>query len=249
VDIIETIRRWLGLTSRTEGLPTSPNGASSFHLFWEGAGSHVTEVSATLTIVEPPRVNRLYFWALQASFADAAGTKYGGAHLGLQWHDGHPGHTAANWGGYRPEGGELAGSESPLPSTRGNLNTRDFAWVPGRPYRLTIRRADDDSGWAGLVDGVALRVLHAGGDRLTGPMVWSEVFARCDDPTVVVQWSDFEVRGPGGTARPRRVRVNYQAKTNGGCDNTTVEAAGDGFRQVTNAPRAVAGGTELPVPP
>jgi hypothetical protein len=129
---------------------------------------------------------------------------------------------------------------------RGNPNTRDFTWEPGRPYRLTIRRGTE--GWAGLVDGTELRQLHAGGDRLLSPMVWSEVFARCDDPCASVRWSDFELLTMSGArTSPSAVRVNYQAHAEGGCGNTTVLSDGDGFLQITNAERLTPQGTRLPV--
>ena len=66
-------------------------------------------VQATFEIVEPPQVDHLYFWALQASFGDGR-RSHGGAHLGLQWNNRHPGNTAANWGGYHHSGRILDGS-------------------------------------------------------------------------------------------------------------------------------------------
>ena len=95
-----------------------------------------------------------------------------------------------NWGGYGPDGRVLDGSASSLPSATGNRNTRDLWWEPGQPYTLTIERAAQ-SGWAGTVGGVRVRTLEAGGDRLDSLIVWSEVFARCDAPPVVVRWSGF----------------------------------------------------------
>src|SRR5690349_12962684 len=95
---------------RTTGFPTSSNRASSMHLWWTPAPPPATEVSVVLEIVEPPAVPHLYFWALQASFVDR-GRRIGGAHLGLQWYDRHPGGTAVNWGGYRDGGGELRSEE------------------------------------------------------------------------------------------------------------------------------------------
>ncbi len=52
----------------------------------------------------PPAVPRLYFWALQVSFASGPRLQ-GGAHLGLQWHPRYPGSTAVNFGGYGPAEG------------------------------------------------------------------------------------------------------------------------------------------------
>ena len=101
---------------RTSGSPTSSNGASSFHLFWDVPPESLREVSVTIEVIEPPTVDKLYFWALQASVEGAGGLRFGGAHFGLQHHPSYPGAGAVNWGGYRDGGGELDGSTSPLPS-------------------------------------------------------------------------------------------------------------------------------------
>ena len=84
---------------RTHGDPPSANGASSLHLRWDlDDRPGCREVSVTLEVLQPPTVDRLYFWALQADFAtgDAGRRPAGGAHLGLQWHPQHPGSTAVN---------------------------------------------------------------------------------------------------------------------------------------------------------
>lgn len=230
------------------GYPTSSNRASSFHLRWAGLppGLPLVEVAVTLEVVVPPVVPELYFWALQASFLDGRGER-GGAHLGLQWYPRHPGSTAVNWGGYDRRGRELGGTASPLPSATGNPNTRDWRWGPGAPVRLAVRAAGPGE-WAGLVDGTEVRRLHCGGDRLGHPMVWSEVFARCDHPGVVVRWSGFEATtAEGRVVRPDRALVTYQAETEGGCTNTTVRPDGDGVLQVTGARRDVPAGTVVPL--
>ena len=85
----------------------------------------LSEVSVTLQIAVRPAVAELYFWALQASFTGPDGIS-GGAHLGLQWHPSYPGSGAVNWGGYARDGSILEGSDSALPSTLGNVNTRDY---------------------------------------------------------------------------------------------------------------------------
>ncbi len=105
-------RDWFGGARRprfdgTTGRPTSSNGASSFHLFWEVGGGPWTAAEAVLEVVDPPTVPELHFWALQVSFT-GGGRGGGGAHLGLQWFPIHPGSTAVNWGGYAAGGGELA---------------------------------------------------------------------------------------------------------------------------------------------
>lgn len=235
---------------RLTGRPTSPNGASSFHLHWVlGPDEPLAEVSAVLEVLVPPAVSSLYFWALQVSFRDG-GADRGGAHIGLQWNDRHPGGTAVNWGGYAPGGGLLAGTEATLPSAPHDPNTRDYPWQPGRAYRLRVSASPGLPGhWQGevtdLVTGAptVIRHLGAGGDRLVGPVVWSEVFARCEDPSVSVRWSGLEGRtATGQPMRPRGLTVNYQARSAGGCDNTTVRVDEQGVVQSTNATRVVAGG-------
>jgi hypothetical protein len=219
---------------RVRGYPTSSNRASSMHLHWDPPPPAVREVAVTLEIVEPPTVPELYFWALQASFVDR-GRRVGGAHLGLQWYSLHPGSTAVNWGGYRDGAAELDGETSGLPSATGNPNTRDFAWQPRTPYRLRIA-GDGDGWWTGsvtdLTTGVetVVRRLRGGGDALTSPVVWSEVFARCDDPSVVVRWSDL-------SPPPSSLRATYQSHVDGGCANTQSRRDGDGWVQVTNVAR------------
>jgi hypothetical protein len=223
-------------TERTSGFPTSSNRASSFHLIWEGVGP-TNEVSAVLEVVEPPTVPHLYFWALQASFIDDRGRRVGGAHLGLQWYPPHPGSTAVNWGGYRDGAGELDGEQSALPSATNTPNTRDFAWRPHTPYRLRIV-GDGDGSWRGEVTDLTtdetthVRRLHGGGTHLANPMVWSEVFARCDDPSVTVRWSDFR-------PHTNTIRTSYQRHEDGGCANTrsTFDAATESWLQTTNQTR------------
>jgi hypothetical protein len=106
------------------------------------------------------------------------------------------------------------------------------------------------TGWAGRVDGIEVRTLAAGGDRLTGLMVWSEVFAPCDAPTVVARWSGLHVdRGDGRREAVGAVRAAYQSRAAGGCDNTTAVADGDGLRQITATPRVVPAGERLTVGP
>jgi hypothetical protein len=205
----------------------------------------LVSAEAVLEVVLAPQVAELYFWALQVTFSDR-GRRFGGGHLGLQWHPQHPGSTAVNWGGYAPAGGELDGSVSPLPSALGNPNTRDMAWEPNRPYRLGVSRGA--GGWIGAVDGRPVRELHAGGAELVDLMVWSEVFARCDDPPVVVRWSELVARDASGREhRPDRLTVTYQSVADGGCSNTDVVVApgGGSVEQRTSVPRTVRHGTVL----
>ena len=237
---------------RVRGEPGSANGASSFHLHWSGVGDDLVEVAATLEVLVPPAVDRLYFWALQVSFLDGR-THRGAAHIGLQANRNHPGGGAVNWGGYAAAGGLLAGTASPLPSTPNDPNTRDYPWEPGRPYRLRVFRAQSAPGsWRGEVTDVAsgraavVRDLVAGGDRMGSPMVWSEVFARCEHPSVTVRWSDLSARtAAGDVVVPTGVAVSYEAHASGGCDNTTSQRDGRGVLQITNTDRPVRHGSVI----
>lgn len=262
-DLAGSMRRGLG--ERTTGDPPSANGASSFHLRWDmpesvgsgGAGPGFAEISVTVEVLEPPAVERLYFWALQADFADGAGRRGGGAHLGLQWHPQHPNSTAVNWGGYGADGVELRGSGSSLPSALDNLNTRDLHWSPGRAYRLRIARVDEPGAapvWRGSVTGpdgvpVVVRDLYPAADRISGAVMWSEVFARCDHPSVAVRWSDpTAVTLDGRAVHPTRLSVNYQSHADGGCANTNSDIEGAGVVQRTNVIRSTPQGSLLGVP-
>jgi hypothetical protein len=231
-----------------------PSGSTSFHCWWEGLGASdpIVEVVATLEVLQRPQAPRLYFWALQASFADAS-RSYGAAHIGLQWNPRHAGSTAVNWGGY----GEVSdvqsvldGSASPLPSTPDDRNTRDYPWQEATPYRLRISRAP--AGWRGEITDLStgatshIRDLFGGGDRLTGFVVWSEVFCACTDPQTVVRWSGFEARAMDGSVRrPASVRLTFPG---GGCANTNVAATPEGIVQITNTARQARDMSVLPVP-
>lgn len=238
---------------RTTGDPPSANGASSMHLRWEYRGEAVA-ASVTLEVLEPPVVDRLYFWALQADFADGRGRPAGGAHLGLQWHPQHPGSTAVNWGGYDASGRILDGTDSVLPSALGNPHTRDYPWRPGTPYRLTIARVAGGTAWRGSVtdaggNRTVIRDLLPAGDRIVGVVMWSEVFARCDHPSVAVRWSDPQVlRADGSNDTPPAYSVNYQRHADGGCANTVSVTDGVGVVQRTAVERTTPQGARLAVP-
>jgi hypothetical protein len=221
-------------------------------------GERLTEVGATLEILEAPDIDRLYFWALQAQFVKPDG---GGAHLGLQHHPRFPGRSAVNWGGYAPSGGGLLeGSPSALPSTPDDSNTRDFLWYPNRPYRLTIGRSPDPApsgfyAWRGTVEDfhtgefTVVRDLFSRGSYLRGPVVWTESFARCEHPPVAVRWSNLHVVGEDDRTIPvTTVSANYQERSAGGCDNTNVEVDGTGWVQRTNAERTARAGSRLSLP-
>src|SRR5262245_46453397 len=156
----------------------------------------MTSCSVVLEVLVAPSVAKLYFWALQASFLDAAGRSYGAAHTGLQWNPRHPGSRAVNWGGYAQAADVhsiLDGSDSPLPCGFDDRNTRDYPWREGVPYRFTIERGS--AGWAATITegdtarSVTIRELYAGGDRLGHFVTWTELFCSGSDPTTVVRWS------------------------------------------------------------
>jgi hypothetical protein len=210
----------------------------SFHLFWDLA-SPAREVAVTLEVLEPPAVERLYFWALQVSFLDGSGSQ-GAAHLGLQWNPRYPDSKAVNWGGYDIHGAVLSGSGSSLPSTPRDPNTRDFPWLPVRRYSLRIYPSPE-VGWRGEVTEVdtgvvtVVRDLHVGGDHLGRVAVWSELFCECSDPRTVVGWSEATAVGLSGEdSIPRAFRVNYEAA---GCSNTNVYSDDHRVYQATASER------------
>ena len=268
---------WENLTA-SPASPRSSNGASSFHLFWEmprgAADERLVEASATLEVLEPPRVSSLYFWALQVDFADEHGTIWGGGHTGLQWNRRFPEGTAVNWGGYASQergGAVLPGSRPDLFAFPGDPNTTAFAWQTRRSYRLRIDRSPKSEGaWRAAVTDLETgettvirelwhpdagpddggRSTHGGGrlgkGYLVRPMVWAEVFAACDAPSVTVRWTDLVAVGEkSGSMRPQAVVVNYQSRREGGCANTSVRRDGDGFLQVTNTYRETEQGSRL----
>jgi len=262
------LRNMAGGGPREAGPPRRPGAASSFHLIWELPGAPVagsrglggetglTEVSAVLQVLESPRTEALYFWALQVDFL-SGGRVWGGAHTGLQWNKRYPGYGAVNWGGYAsPERGGfvLPGTTSPLDGFSDDPNTVAYAWERGRPYRLRVFRSPDILGaWRAevtdLVGGTTTTIRdllpqprgEAVDSFLVRPMVWSEVFADCDAPSVTVRWSDLAAVDEAGLViRPEAVRVNYQAEQAGGCPNTTAVPDGaGGILQVTNTRRLV----------
>ncbi len=238
------------------------------HLFWDLPGSFV-EVAITLTVLDEPQTDDLYFWALQVGFEDAAsGRRDGAAHTGPQWAAQHPGHGAVNWGGYGPDG-ELDGGRGWLHSSTGNANSVDYPWRVGVPYRLTVARAPGDlappgfTAWRSTItplDGEVpgsqvqqpqvIRDLWAPGDRLVSPMVWSEVFARCDAAPVRVAWHDpTAIDERGGVHHVGSARVNYQTVADGGCSNTDVSASagpeGPAWVQTTATERRTRPGARL----
>ena len=235
---------WSRDRTRTTGRPTSSNGASSFHLHWQLRGAPMlTEVRATLEVLVPPSVPVLYFWALQTGFSGG-----GAGHTGLQWFPKGRGVGVVNWGGYRDGGGELDGSVSPLPAVDGNVNSRYYDWAPYQPHELRVFRSPDGPGWRATVDGTLIRDLYGPGDFLTTPIVWSEVFAKCDDPSVTVRWSGLRaVTVEGEELEPEGLVTTYQSYRDGGCDNTNFEVDEVGVKQITSVERVTPPGAVLPL--
>ena len=106
------------------------------------------------------------------------------------------------------------------------------------PDGLAAWRAEVIDLQAGRI--TTVRELRASGTTLGAPVVWSEVFAACDDPMVIVRWSDLRLSDAvGATTVVDEVRVNYQAIGDGGCarTNSTVSADGASFEQATATER------------
>jgi hypothetical protein len=241
--------RLLGDTYEQSG----PGGG--FHLWWQGVptGEPIVQCSVVLEVLQEPVVDKLYFWALQASFFDDLGVVHGSAHTGLQWNPRHPDHRAVNWGGYARASdvhSVLDGSDSPLPGIPGDRNTRSYPWREGVPYRFTIRRGG--VGWVAVVDDLAagssvtIRELFAGGDRLGGFVVWSELFCRGSDPTAVVRWSQPSVVTASGRLL---APTGMQATFPGGDEWRRLNVVADdvGVLQVTDARRTTKNMTVMPV--
>lgn len=211
---------------------------------------------AVCEVVVAPSVDRLYFWALQVGFSDGRSAGGAGAHTGLQWHGRSRAARAVNWGGYEGAaagGGELRGSKSTLRRLDVNGNTVHYRWRTGSPYEFHVYRAAD--AWRSEVTDLArgettvIRDIYAPGPYLVSPLVWSEVFASCDDPPAAVRWSGLEaVTVSGRTLRPAELAVSYQAPHAGGCVNTDVATDSLGVLQLTNTPRRVRDGEVVRVP-
>ena len=243
------LQRLLGFLFGTGGTPSGGGTStqSSFHLVWHvPPGAPIIAATATLQVDADPEVAELYFWALQASFSDASGS-LGGAHTGLQWHPRFPRSRAVNWGGYHDQrfgGAVLDGTESGLPSTTDDRNTRNYDWRSGTPYRFRISPGSRPEAWRASVtdvlagENIVIRELTCRGDRLTDIVMWSEVFADCDAPSVTVRWSDLRIERTDGTAATiTTVETRYQSLAAGGCPNTNSHVDIDSFLQTTNTDR------------
>lgn len=222
------------------------------------------EVSAVLEVVVPPSVAAVYFWALQVDF-EAEGGVLAGAHTGLQWNPRYPGNTAVNWGGYataRYGGAVLPGTRSLLPGFPDDPHTVAYSWKPRQRYRLRVFRSPElVLGWRAEVfdlvskEAAVIRDLDlaslipraATTTYLRRPVVWSEVFAPCDAPSVTVCWSELKaLTAEGAVVRPEGVVVNYQREAAGGCSNTDVRLEDRGYLQTTNVARRTPQGSLLP---
>jgi hypothetical protein len=79
------------------------------------------------------------------------------------------------------------------------------------------------------------------------PIVWSEVFARCDAPPSAVVWSDpAGVTIDGLPWEPSSYSVTYQTEQDGGCSNADVVLLPHGVGQFTGVTRAIAHGAVIP---
>jgi hypothetical protein len=248
----QRLRSWLAIGGG--GFGGGGGGGGGFHLWWKDvpAGEPIVACSVVLEVLQLPTVAILYFWALQASFLDANGRSYGAAHTGLQWNPRHPGSRAVNWGGYAQVADVtsiLEGSDSQLPGIPGDRNTRTFAWREGVPYRFAIHRGA--AGWASTVTDletgseVTVRELYAGGDRLGGFVMWSELFCRGTDPPTAVRWSQPEaLTASGRIVRPERLQVTFP----GGDEWRRLDVVVDevGVQQRTNAARSLAHNSLVP---
>ncbi|MGI9585699.1 MAG: hypothetical protein ACR2N7_08940 [Acidimicrobiia bacterium] len=245
-----------GVRERVSGAPSSGNGASSFHLWWDVPyGERLTAASVTLDVARRPDLDRLVFFALQVAFVKPGG---GAAHLGLQHHPAFPGQSAVNWGGYDADGTILEGSTSALASARDDRNTRDFRWESGRPYQLTVERGESaENGkvaWIGSVtdlvsgDQTTVRELFNPGQSLRAPVVWVESFAPCDAPRFEARWSNATVITESGDVRAiKKMRADYQPHAAGGCTNTNSIVDGVSFVQRTGQLRTTNPGTTLAI--
>ena len=242
--------------SRARSAAPSHTGPTSAHLWFEGVPSGPwRSVSATLQIITEPSASHLHFWALQASFTDAGGAAFGAAHTGLQWNPRHPGGRAANWGGYARTADTstvLDGTRSTLPGIPGDENTRSFSWTAGVGYQFTISRGE--RGWRSTVvdtstgERTVIRELFAGGDRLSGFVVWMEIFAPCDAPTTLVRWSDLAVadEARGAQHQVRSLRTSFP-DVSGACTNNDSRVDDSGWLQLTNDRRTSRTATTLTI--
>jgi hypothetical protein len=95
-----------------------------------------------------------------------------------------------------------------------------------------------------------VRDLLVPAQGLASPLVWSEVFAACDDPSTEVRWSELHaLDGQGVVHAARSVSLTYQSFADGGCSNTQTYVDGESFVQVTGLPAARQPGPDVLVLP
>ncbi len=246
-------------------------GRSATHLWWYVENqAPVVRAEVTLEILEPPVANFIYFWAMQLNFTNGSVTG-GGGHIGLQWHPYYPEQTAVNWGGYcSHDGSILRGSDSVLPGSTGDVNTRDYPWRPNTKYRMSVYRAPDSAPthqelhwpkaepiycWRGEItdlstrERVVVRDLYSSGSMISGPAVWSEIFAKCDSPRASVRWSDFRCYTETGQRAPiRQLGVTHGVGPDGGCNDSDVVWDGQGAVMSTNTKRTTPEGALIQLP-
>jgi hypothetical protein len=123
-------------------------------------------------------------------------------------------------------------------------HTRHFAWSPERPYRFRVWSPTPGT-WRSEVTDVstgtstAVRDLIVPATELTSPVVWAEVFARCDDSPTEARWSQLQATDAAGTViTATAVRPTYQRHAEGGCANTVSYSEGGYFVQATGQRQA-----------
>lgn len=139
-------------------------------------------------------------------------------------------------GAWRAEVTDIAAGES--------TDIRDlFPWSKARPGFIGRWLART----RGSSHSAKVQEKGAGSGFLARPMVWSEVFAACDDPGVTVEWGGFRALDEEGRLWcPQAVSVNYQAASEGGCPNTNSHLGPRGtIIQMTNTKREVPQGAVL----
>jgi hypothetical protein len=239
---------------RVAGAPTSASGASSFYLWWDlPYGEKLIEISVSLEIASRPEIDRLVSFAIQGAFLKPGG---GSCHLGLQHHPRFPDRSAVNWDGYSAKGEHLESDTPRLGSATQELATRDYPWVRGVPYRLTIERGEEDSDgrfpWTGAITNLRtgerdeIRRLISESPFIRGPVMYIESYGPCDGPRFEARWSNATAVSSGGGVRTvRTMRVDYQPHAAGGCTNTNASVEGAEFVQRAGQMRTTKAGSTL----
>lgn len=245
---------------RTKGYPTSSNRASSCHLTF--SSPPLATAAWVDFYCEPDQLGALHFWAMQCDFYTDAGQSRGGAHIGCQWHPSYTrtGSRAFNWGGYREDGTEVAGSAflSGLSSQIGNPNTCGLMWTSKKWWRLYVWRAAGPDGggnytWRGeLIDPattgrVPIRDLYYPAPWVRLSSVWLENFSACDAPLRGVGiFKAPTVWTSNGQFIYTQGSASYQTYDAGGCTNVDVSRwAGGGVQFTPNTQRVTPPGSSI----